>query len=167
MSDDKQYLKVKDRVPEAFFKRLMEMGAAEYGTPYGRMEARGDLTKSQGSACRWFYELYQAYLEAIDGPKGIRTSTGQRIDAGHAPDPFSPIGWEIASDEKKTVKAFDSARLAAMACGEDRVRVFWNVVIKEIEPIGHSEKTFVKDVAQALDKHRTRAWKSRRSDKHL
>lgn len=167
MSEDKRYHQVKERVPESMIKRLMDMAGAEYGSPHGLMMARGELTKSQFAACNWFYELYRSYLKAIDGPKGIRTSTGQRIDPGHAPDPFSPIGWEIAADERNTVRAFDSARLAAMACGEDRVRVFWNVVIKEIDPRGHYEKTFVKDVADALDKHRSRGWKSRRKDKRV
>ena len=108
---------------------------------------------------------FRSYLKAIDGPKGIRTSTGQRIDAGHAPDPFSPIGWDIATDERNTVRAFDSARMAAMACGLNQVGVFWNTVIEGIEPMGHSEKKFVKSVAAALDKHRTRSWKSRRKSK--
>jgi hypothetical protein len=162
MSDDKQYLPVKDRTPESMIKRMMDFAGPEHGTPYGLMMLRGELTKSQYSACNWFDELYRSYLRAIDGPRGIRTSTGQRIDAGHAPDPFSPIGWDIAADERNTVRAFDSARLAGMACGQGRFMVFWSVVINEDSAVTYDQKRAAAIVADALDKHRTRSWKSRR-----
>jgi hypothetical protein len=164
MSED-GYLEVKDRMPESLIKRMMDFAGPEYGTPCGLMMVRGEITKSQYAACKWFEDLYRGYLKAIDGPKGIRTSTGQRIDPGHAPDPFSPVGWEIAADERNTVKAFDSARMAGMARGEGRFRCFWSVVIRDETPLNYDQKMATAIVADAIDKHRSRGWKSRRKSK--
>jgi len=165
MSHDDEYLSIDKRLPETLIKRLLTHAAGEYGTPHGQMMLRGDLTKAQYAACKWFDELYRSYLKAIDGPKGIRTSTGQRIDPGHAPDPFSPIGWDIATDERNTVRAFDSARMAGMACGEPVFKTFWWVVIDNHEATSRFCRSKVILVAAALDKHRTRSWKSRRKSK--
>lgn len=165
MGEDKQYLSTEKHAPEALIKRMLGFASAENGTPCGLMMLRGELTKAQYGACKWFDDLYRAYQKAIDGPKGIRTSTGQRIDAGHAPDPFSPIGWDIARDEKSTVRAFDSARLAALACGEGRFRAFCRVVIAGDSPQTYDQKRAVAIVADAIDKHRSRGWKSRRKSK--
>lgn len=163
MSEDNQYLSIEKRPPETLIRRLLTHAAGEYGTPHGQMMLRGELTKSQYAACKWFDELYRGYLRAIDGPKGIRTSTGQRIDPGHAPDPFSPIGWDIAADEKNTVRAFDSARIAALSSGHIKFRMFWYVVVDGVgEWLDLKSKGYIKDVADALDKHRSRGWKSRR-----
>lgn len=157
-----EYLSIEKRPPETLIRRLLTHAAGEYGTPHGQMMLRGELTKSQYAACKWFDELYRAYLKAIDGPKGIRTSTGQRIDPGHAPDPFSPVGWDIAADEKNIVRAFDSARIAGLSRGEGRFRAFWLVVIDGESPIGHHQKSAVAIVADALDKHRGLSSRHRR-----
>lgn len=164
MNDDdgNMYISVKDRMPESMIKRMMDFARPEYGTPIGFMLVRGEMTRGQYSACLWFEDLYRGYRKAIDGPKGIRTSTGQRIDPGHAPDPFSPVGWDIAADEKNTVRAFDSARIAGLARGEGRFRAFWLVVIDGESPIGHHQKSAVAIVADALDKHRGLSSRHRR-----
>lgn len=167
MNDDQEYLSIEKRPPETLIRRLLTHAAGEYGTPHGQMMLRGELTKSQYAACKWFDELYRGYLRAIDGPKGIRTSTGQRIDPGHAPDPFSPIGWDIAADEKNTVRAFDSARMAGRVVGESSFRIFWSVVIRDWSPESLYQRNCVKRVSDALDKHRSRGWKSRRKDKRV
>lgn len=162
MNDDHEYLSIEKRPPETLIRRLLTHAAGEYGTPHGQMMLRGELTKSQYAACKWFDELYRGYLRAIDGPKGIRTSTGQRIDSGHAPDPFSPIGWDIAADERNTVRLFESARMAALVGGERKFRAFWHLVIDGGEFSSIVDRHLVKYVADALDKHRSRGWKSRR-----
>ena len=89
MSEDKEYLSVTKRPPESLLKRILLEGAAqEYGTPHGQMLLRGQLNKRQYAACKWFDKLYDRYLAAINQSRGIRSSTGERIDKGHAPDPF-------------------------------------------------------------------------------
>lgn len=153
------YLSTVDRAPESLIKRVQEFSGGENGTPHGLMMLRGEITKSQYSACRWFDELYSRYLSALDLPRGIRTSTGERTDMGHAPDPFSPIGWKIVVKEQGWVNKFDSARMAGMECGEAKFREFWRVVIDN-QPA--SNKLAVKEVAGTIEKHRTRMWKSRR-----
>jgi len=162
-SEAKEYLPLEDRPPESLLKRmLLTHASGEYGTPHGRMLLRGELNSGQYAACKWFDDLYGRYLAAIDRPRGIRTSSGERIEPGHAPDPFSPVGWDAAIVEQITVKQFDSARMAAMACGLYKFRSFWFVVIEDTDPVGYADKRAVAEVAMAVDKHRTRSWKSRR-----
>lgn len=160
--DDSNYLPPSKRLPETLIRRALECSGREHGTPHGLMLLRGELTKTQYAACNWFEGLYEKYLTAIDRKRGIRSSTGERVDRGHAPDPFSPVGWEIAADEHAVVKRFDSARMAGMTCGEGRFKVFWCVVIEGDQPLSRDQKGAVGIVSNALDKHRSRGWKSRR-----
>lgn len=165
MSDrnDEERLSFKGGASEALLRRILLAGAAaEFGTPYGQMRMRGELTASQYAACRWFDGLYERYLAAIGRSRGMRTSTGERVEASHPLDPFSPIGWDRAIIESQDVKKFDYARMAAMACGQDRFRSFWAAVIDGLEVMGHQDKKAVSDVASALERHRSRGWVSRR-----
>ena len=82
---------------------------------------RGELTAAQYSAGNWFAQLEDSYRRALC-IKGIRTSTGERYTPGHPPDPFSSVGWDIAAAELATLRKFDSARLAGMACGTRQVQ---------------------------------------------
>lgn len=159
MSRDDEYLSIEKRPPETLIRRILTHAAGEYGTPHGQMMLRGEMTKAQYGACKWFDELYTRYLSALDIPRSMRTSTGERIEMGHAPDPFSPVGWDIVVREQAWVKKFDSVRMAGMACGLAKFREFWRAVI-ENEPV--NSKAAVKDVADSIERHRTRMWKSRR-----
>lgn len=161
---DKRYWQIKERMPEAMIKRVMDFAGSVYGTPYGLMMARGDITKAQYAACKWFDELYEKYLAAIDQKRGIRSSTGERTDAGHSPDPFSPVGWKIAKDENAVVRQFDSARLVGMGRGLEAFKVFWAIVIEGGSLGGYKSQQCIKTIADDLDKYRTRSWKSRRKD---
>ena len=153
-----EFTAITKRAPEALLKRLvLDAAGSLYATPFARMRLRGDLTEGQYSAGNWFAELEKSYREALCSPKGIQTSTGERHSKSNPLDPFSPVGWDIAVVERKVIRKFDDARRAGMACGRDKFKLFWFVVIDGAAPVGYTAAIAVKDVCTALEKHRTRA----------
>jgi hypothetical protein len=135
---------------------VLDAAGQKYGTQYGRMRLRGQLTDPQFQACKWFDELYGRYLAALDRPRGIKTSTGEQVSKGHPPDPFSPIGLKIAADEHLLVKRYEAARLAGMSCGLVQFKLFWFVVIEEGVPTGYAGPLAVARVADAIEAYRSR-----------
>lgn len=154
---EKEFEPIDERVPEALLKRLvLDAAGPRYGTQYGRMKLRGQLTDPQFLACKWFDELYERYLVALDRPRGIKTSTGEQVSKGHPPDPFSPIGLKIAAEEHVLVKRYEGARMAGMSCGRDQFKLFWYVVIEEGIPTGYACPLAVARVADAIEAYRSR-----------
>lgn len=162
MSDGKQYLSISSRAPEALLKRvLLDAAGREHGTPHGLMYIRGQLNQRQFDACHWFDGLYERYLAAIGKPRGIRSSTGERRDSGHDPDPSSEAGIEVSAKEAQAVSRYNAARVVAMGLGAGDFKSFWRVVIDGDSP-DSIERLSVLRVASVLEKYRSRGWKSRR-----
>lgn len=145
------------RVPESLLRRLvLDAAGQKYGTQYGRMRLRGQLTDPQFQACKWFDELYRRYLAALAAPGGIRTSTGERISKSHPPDPFSRIGKKLAAKEHVLVKRYEGARLAGLSLGVVQFKLFWFVVIDDGVPTGYAGPLAVARVADAIEDYRSR-----------
>jgi hypothetical protein len=156
-SKDREFEAIDERVPESLLRRLvLDAAGQKYGTQYGRMRLRGQLTDPQFQACKWFDELYGRYLAALDRPRGIKTSTGEQVSKGHPPDPFSPIGLKIAADEHLLVRRYEAARMAGMYCGLVQFKLFWFVVIEEGTPTGYACPLAVARVADAIESYRSR-----------
>lgn len=155
------YLSITKRAPEALLKRLALDAAGQlHATPFARMRLRNEITEAQYAVGNWFAQLEHEYRRAIGSPGGIRTSTGERITKSHPPDPFSATGWNIAASERSAVRKFESARMAGMESGRVRFKHFWFVVVDGGMPVGYVATKAVQEVCSALDKHRSRNWKS-------
>ena len=164
-SQEDEYLSITKRPPEAVLKRLiLDAAGKEHGTPHGLMLLRGQLNKRQYAACNWFEALYEKYLAAIGRARGLRTSTGERYDRGHDPDGDSVAGIEMAAHEASSVAEYNSARLVALGVGRDEFRQFWSIIIEDSLATSRGKDAVAK-VASALERHRSRGWKSRRSGK--
>lgn len=148
---------IESRVPESLMRRLiLDAATSKYGTQAGKMRLRKQLTDAQFSACKWFDELNARYQVALCSPGGIKTSTGERVSKGNPPDPFSPLGWDIAEDEHLLVRRFDAARKAAMEGGLTQFKLFWFVVIEDGIPTGYACPLAVAKVADLIEAYRSR-----------
>lgn len=162
MAKVSEFEPIDSRVPESLMRRLvLDAAGQRYGTKYGAMRLRGQINDAQFSACKWFDELHARYLAALE-VKGIKTSTGERYSKGHPPDPFSPVGWDIADAENILVRRYDAARLAGLGCGRVAFKLFWFVVIEEGMPTGYACVKAVGDVSAAIEDFRTRDSKRKR-----
>jgi hypothetical protein len=164
-----EFMSVAERAPETIMKRLdamlSEAGSQERGMQIGFMAKRGDLGKSPHSevlfrTCMWFFERHVKYLEAV-GAKTIKSPSFELTSKSEPPDPFSEVGLRKAKAEQKVIAEFESAELAALACGRDRYKQFCAVVLDDAAPLG-STKTEIREVAEAIWKHRGLSSRHRR-----
>ena len=106
-----EFTPITKRAPESLLRRLvLDAAGALHATPFARMRLRGTLTAGQYSAGNWFAELEKSYRETLCSPRGIQTSTGERHSKSNPLDPFSAVGWDIATAERKVIRKFDDAR---------------------------------------------------------
>jgi hypothetical protein len=121
------------------------------GTTWSEMEAVGDLSRDESSACQRFHELGVRYLAAIGARHGIKPQSWEYGSSGGMPvDVFSAAGQRLAAKDQATVKEWRSALMAIKATRLD-IAPFWSAVVNERRPV--EKKDSVKVVAAALAKH--------------
>lgn len=92
------------------YENLRKVESPDYGTEWGRLYLRNEITQSEKLAAGWFSELHAGYLKAICSPRP--TPKNSRLDglSGGAPD--VPDDWATAKrDEWASVEATMRKRL--------------------------------------------------------
>lgn len=165
VAPEPEYMPVASRAPETSLRRLegllAQVGSAELGTQIGMMKLRGEITEAQWSACDWFAQLDAKYLLALDA-KGVKSGSAELTSKAEPPDPLtSETGLRAAKRDRATVAEFDSAYLAAMACGRGEYLLFRDVVVDDAVPTWAGRRA-VQTVSEALRRHRAADSRHRR-----
>lgn len=163
---DDEFQEIAKAAPESVVKRLAAMvrdaaASGEYGYQYGFMKIRGELNEAQFAACKWFDELHNRYLAAIEA-RTLMSPSAEPLGRAEPSDPIvSERGKALSKREAATVAEFESARLAGLACGGERWDDFMWTVIDDMPPTGLAKRSVVK-VADALVIHRRLGSRHRR-----
>lgn len=154
-----EHLSIADRSPDSLMRRLDELAREAAhplrGFPLGRMKKRGELgdnAQAKFDAASWFWQLYTRH-QSIIGAKGSTPQLFEQGSRGEPPDPASDVGKSITRTERRIMRDYTSAKLAALACGAEAYVYFLAVVIDEHEP-NCVMKQAVAQVADALRRHR-------------
>ncbi len=129
-----------------------------YGTPYGLMHLRGELSAEQYREACGFHLAYTDYLAAIDA-KSLRTGALERGSQSAPVDADSARGRSQARREAIALTRYNALDLVVQRCGAAARRDWEAVVCAEVTPT-YPMKVSVRAVAEAL----VRANRGRRKD---
>lgn len=146
-----------EAMPESAIKRV-DLAVANgvlgalYGSALGKMRLRHELSEGAYVACLWYQEKRADYERAIE-IKGVRTGSAELKSKTEPPDVDSDRGRRQAKRDRQAVRDYEAAKLAGLAWGRHRFLAFETVVIFERE-CPSMERAYVRQVAEALMKHR-------------